>query len=194
VGFWESFKAGFYGAAGVDYYSMKNNEVLRDIRDSTSQTAPSQRNIHAAMYLGFLGTVAKPVDDAVMVELRHAMETNGLIAWAGRATPVIQRAAETVRASSAPDFETDAVRSLYLRAMDGYVNAAAWWITGDRENGDQWARQAAAAWESAIDAAADEFGGQPAAFPLTAPTTASTRDFQRRIAAAQERIDRAGRF
>lgn len=33
MGFWEGVKAGFYGGAGVDYYSMKNSELLEDIRD-----------------------------------------------------------------------------------------------------------------------------------------------------------------
>jgi hypothetical protein len=36
MGFWDSFKAGFYGAAGVDYYAMKTAEEVRGLRDDLS--------------------------------------------------------------------------------------------------------------------------------------------------------------
>ena len=38
MGFWDSLKAGFLGSAGVDYYSMKSSETLKEIRDR--QEAP----------------------------------------------------------------------------------------------------------------------------------------------------------
>ena len=159
--FWEGVKAGFLGSAGVDYYSMKNNEVLEDIRDSRAveraSSGPSAADSEAWMYLGFLGNVAKPVENAVMVELPKAINMNTLTEWSSWAQPIIERAAATIRATPSPDHRTTAVRDLYVSSLDSYANAAGWWTTGERANGDRWAHHAAATWELAIDAAQDAF-------------------------------------
>lgn len=151
MGFWDSVKAGFYGAAGVDYYSMKNNEVLRDIRDSALYAPSSDLDAETAMYLGFLSNVAKPVEAAVMVELPKAVAAGAYAQWAAWARPIIERAAATVRATAAPDVLVEPARDQYLDALDCYGKAAESWLGGDRGQGERWAHQGAVAWELAID-------------------------------------------
>lgn len=69
MGFWDSLKAGFLGSAGVDYYSMRSSETLRQIREDRLD-APrdaGQRSSPPPQYQACLREVS-----AAIRELREA--------------------------------------------------------------------------------------------------------------------------
>lgn len=156
MGFWDSVKAGFFGAAGVDYYSMKNNEELRGLRRELQAASNSGRHQEVLNYMQFLNGASGPAERLVMVDLPAALQgtDDDRVRWAVQARPIVDAVIGTLDSRPAPSDSTALVLTKYRMALRWYGMAADEWIESQgvpTDDARTYLVDATDDWERAID-------------------------------------------
>ena len=154
MGFWESLKAGFLGAAGVDYYAKKTREEVQGLRADLRAPAPNPYDDPIAIQAAF-----EQVQVAI-VELHEAMtdKAAGDDEWLTRVdlafTDLVDVFGELDRAFPLPSNNDPVAGTLVRhrrRAATAFRRAAEQWQAGETEDANQMVLQGKQEWNAMND-------------------------------------------
>lgn len=163
MGFWESLKAGFLGAAGVDYYAKKTREEVQGLRADLRAPAQDPYDDPIAIQAAF-GQVHQAI-----VELHEAMTDKAASddEWFARVdlafTDLVDVFGDLDRTFPLPSNHDPASEALVKhrrRAATAFRRAAEHWRAGETEDANQMVLQGKQEW-NAMNDEVDRLSRQP---------------------------------
>ena len=161
MSFWESVKAGFLGAAGVDYYAKKTREEVRGLREDLSETINPWDDATAVQ-------AAFAQIHAGIVELHEAMVTDTLdeLKWHARISlafvdlvDVLDRVERAFPTPSNPRSEAMVLLGHQRRAMNAFREGARLWSAQEFEQANAMVAMGKREW-NALNDEVDRLSGQ----------------------------------